>query len=102
MSVCVCVCVCDPPQNNLFVGNVGTRLVDMASRSRRCYRNLVARLAIISDIGTHRRIRILGFVDEYHQHVLDMHPTCFYLPWRDTRETRNILSIEASSHDLDL
>jgi len=59
------------------------------------------RLTIISDVGAHGLIR-LGFVNEHHQHVLDMHPSCFYLFWGETREIYNIPSIETSSHDLDL
>ena len=59
------------------------------------------RLAIISDVGAHGLI-CLGFINEHHQHVLDMHPSCFYLSWGETRETWKIQSIETSSHDLDL
>ena len=54
------------------------------------------------DVSAHGLIRSLGFVNEHHQHVLDMLPSCFYLSWGDTRETRNILSIQTSTHDLDL
>jgi len=88
-------------KGDLFVGNVGTRLVHRARRSWKCCRKPVDRLAIISDMGAHGLIRP-GFVNEHHQHVLDMHSSCFYLSWGATRKVWKIPSIETSSHDLDL
>ena len=70
----------------------------------RCCCKPVNWLVIISDVGVHGLICSLGFVNEYHQFVFDMHPSCFYLSWGDTMETQNIPSIwvKTSSHDLDL
>jgi len=62
----------------------------------------VTLFAIIGDVSAHGLIRSPGFVNEHHQYVLDILPRCFYLFWGDTRETRNILSIQTSTHDLDL
>jgi len=62
----------------------------------------VTRFAIIGDVSAHGLICSPGFVNEHHQHVLDILPSCFYLSWGDTRETRNIPSIQTSNHDLDL
>jgi len=62
----------------------------------------VTQFTINGDVSAHGLIHIPGFVNEHHQHVLDMLPSYFYLSWGDARETRNILSIQTSSHDLDL
>jgi len=91
-----------PPQDDLFVSNVGTRLGDRARRSLRCSSKPVAGLAIVRDVGAHGFIGSPGIVDQVDQHVLDITPSCFYLPWGDARESRNILSIKTSSHNLDL
>ena len=58
--------------------------------------------AIIRDVGAHGFIGSPGIVDQVNQHVLAMTPSCFFLPWGDARESRNIPIIETSSRNLDL
>ena len=82
-----------------FVERVRTRFVERARRCRRCCSKPVTGFVIISDVSAHGLIRSPGFVNEHHQHVLDMLPSCFYLSWGYTRETRNIPSIQTSTHD---